>query len=248
MRVLVVENDRHTALGQIEAALLEAGAEIHFCRPHAGEPLPGDENGHDALVVMGGPQSAVDDDRHPYLPRLCRLMRRFGDAGKSVLGVCLGSQLLARGYGADNLIGAAPEFGWQDIHPTEQGLADPLLAAAGGIFPIFQWHSDTFTLPEGAVHLAGNAAAKNQAFRVGRAAYGTQFHFEVDRTVAAWWRDTFPEQIERMAPGWIDRFDEIAGAHGPAADTAGLAIARAWVATIAAGSVAGRREGASDAA
>ena len=101
---------------------------------------------------------------------------------------------------------------------------------------------------EGAVHLAGNAAAKNQAFRIGRAAYGTQFHFEVDRTVAAWWRDTFPEQIERMAPGWIGQFDEIADAYGPAADTAGLAIARAWVATIAAGSVAGRGKGVSDAA
>jgi len=234
MRVLVVENDRHTALGRIEVALQEAGAEIVRCRPHAGEPLPGDETGHDALVVMGGPQSAVDDERHPYLPGLCELMRRFGDAGKSVLGVCLGSQLLARGYGADNLVGAAVEFGWQDIHPTEKGLADPLLSAVGGTFPIFQWHNDTFTLPEGAVRLAGNAAAANQAFRIGRATYGTQFHFEVDRTVAAWWRDTFPAQIERMAPGWIDRFDEIASAHGPAADAAGLAIARAWVATITA--------------
>ncbi len=232
MRVLVVENDRHTALGQIELALLEAGAEIVRCRPHAGEALPEDETGHDALVVMGGPQSAVDDENFPYLPALCALMRRFGDAGRSVLGVCLGSQLLARSYGSDNLIGAATEFGWHEIQPTEEGLADPLLSAVGGPFPIFQWHSDTFTLPHGAVRLAGNAAAANQAYRIGRATYGTQFHFEVDRTVAAWWRDTFPEQIERMAPGWIGRFDEIASTHGPAADAAGLAIARAWVATI----------------
>ena len=188
MRVLVVENDRHTALGQIEVALLEAGAEIVRCRPHAGESLPEDETGHDALVVMGGPQSAVDDENFPYLPALCALMRRFGDAGRSVLGVCLGSQLLARSYGSDNLIGAATEFGWHEIQPTEEGLADPLLSAVGGAFPIFQWHNDTFTLPHGAARLAGNAAAANQAYRIGRATYGTQFHFEVDRTVAAWWR------------------------------------------------------------
>lgn len=236
MRILVVENDRHTALGQIETALLEAGAEIVRCRPHAGEPLPtprlDDAAGYDALVVMGGPQTAIDDERHPYLPALCTLMRGYGDAGRPVLGVCLGSQLLARSYGAENRIGTAFEFGWQDIEPTEEGLADPLLAATGGTFPIFQWHSDTFTLPEGAVRLAHNAAAANQAFRIGRAAYGTQFHFEVDRSVAAWWRDTFPELIERMAPGWIERFDEIAAARAPQADGAGLAIARAWVAMV----------------
>lgn len=235
MRVLVVENDRVTVLGQVETALREAGAEIVLCRPHAGEALPEDVVSHDALVVMGGPQSAIDDEKHPYLPDLAALMRQYGDAGKSVLGVCLGSQLLARGYGATNLIGVAAEFGWCDIHPTDEGLTDPLLASVGGTFPIFQWHSDTFTLPAGATHLAHNAIAANQAFRLGRAAYGTQFHFEVDRSVAEHWRDVFPDQIERVSPGWLERHDELAAAHGPDADAAGLAIARAWVATIEAG-------------
>ncbi|MFD1329949.1 type 1 glutamine amidotransferase [Mycoplana ramosa] len=235
MRVLVVENDRVTVLGQVEAALSEAGAEIVLCKPHAGEALPADEAEYDALVVMGGPQSAIDDEKHPYLPDLAALMRRYGDAGKSVLGVCLGSQLLARGYGATNLIGVAAEFGWCDVHPTDEGLADPLLASVGGMFPIFQWHSDTFTLPAGAAHLAHNAAAANQAFRIGRAAYGTQFHFEVDRTVAAHWREVFPDQMERVSPGWLARHDELAAVHGPDADAAGLAIARAWVSTIMAG-------------
>lgn len=236
MRVLVVENDKVTALGQVGAALREAGAEIVLCRAYAGEDVP-DEVDYDALVVMGGPQSAIDDEKHPYLPQLAALMRRYGDAGKSVLGVCLGSQLLARGYGADNLIGQAVEFGWCEVEPTKHGIADPLLASVGGTFPIFQWHSDTFTLPEGAQHLAHNPAAKNQAFRIGRAAYGTQFHFEVDRPVARYWSETFSELVERVSPGWLERFEQIAAEHGPAADAAGLAIARAWVATIGAGMV-----------
>ena len=105
MRVLVVENDKVTLLGQIGVALEEAGAEIDICRPHAGDTIPADDTAHDAIVVMGGPQNALDDEGHAYLPALAALMRRFGDADKSVLGVCLGSQLLARAYGGDNLIG-----------------------------------------------------------------------------------------------------------------------------------------------
>src|SRR5690606_13029707 len=108
-------------------------------------------------------------------------MRGFVSAQKPLLGVCLGAQLLARAHGADNLVGAAPEFGWQGVALTPEGASDPVLSAAGPAFPIFQWHDDTFTLPRGGTRLAGNDAAHNQAFRVGRAGYGTQFHFEADR-------------------------------------------------------------------
>jgi GMP synthase (glutamine-hydrolysing) len=234
MRVLVVENDKVTLLGQIGVALAEAGAEIDICRPHAGDAIPADETGHDAIVVMGGPQNARDDERHGYLPALAGLMRRFGDAGKSVLGVCLGSQLLARAYGAENRIGAAPEFGWCTVALTADGAGDPVLSAASGSFPIFQWHSDTFTLPEGAVRLATNAAAENQAFRIGRAVYGTQFHFEASRDVVDGWVETFPDLIETLQPGWLAKRAAYAAESGPSADATGLAIARAWVATIAA--------------
>lgn len=233
MRVLVVENDRVTLLGQIGVALEEAGAELDICRPHAGDPIPADETAHDAIVVMGGPQNARDDERHGYLPDLAALMRRFGDADKSVLGVCLGSQLLARAYGAENLIGTHPEFGWCTVALTRDGAGDPVLSAAAGSFPIFEWHSDSFTLPDGAVRLAGSAAVENQAFRLGRAVYGTQFHFEASRAVVDAWVATFPEQIQSMAPEWYARRDALAAEHGPAADAIGLDLARAWVATIA---------------
>ena len=239
MRVLVVENDKVSLLGQVGVALEEAGAALDICRPHAGDPIPADETGHDAIVVMGGPQNAVDDERHAYLPALAALMRRFGEADKSVLGVCLGSQLLARAYGAENLIGTAPEFGWCSVALTAEGAADPVLSAAAGAFPIFQWHSDTFTLPDGAVRLAANAAAENQAFRIGRASYGTQFHFEANRQVVAEWAAIFPDVIEANAPGWLERHAVLAAESGPDADATGLALARAFVATI--GAAAARR-------
>lgn len=232
MRVLVVENDKVTLLGQIGVALEEAGAEIDRCRPHAGDTISADDAAHDAIVVMGGPQNALDDERHGYLPALATLMRRFGDAGKSVLGVCLGSQLLARAYGAQNLIGAAPEFGWCTVTLTKEGASDPVLSAAAGTFAIFQWHDDTFSLPDNAVRLAGNGAAENQAFRIGRATYGTQFHFEASRAVVDGWVETFPQLIETREPGWLARHAALADENGPSADATGLAIARAWVATI----------------
>lgn len=232
MRVLVVENMAHSDLGQVGLALQESGAEIDLCQPFTGQALPGDIHGHDALVVLGGEQSAVDDHIHPYLPELARLMRAFADAGKSVLGICLGSQLLARAHGGDNLLGKTREFGWHGVELTAEGKRDPVLSAAGSAFKSFEWHSDSFTLPPGAVHLAQNPAVANQAFRIGRAAYGMQFHFEAGTSVVEGWNRTFEGVINRLNPDWLPHYPQHAAKHAQQADEAGLALARAWVATI----------------
>lgn len=231
MRVAIVENTKVTEAGQVGIALAEARADIVTIRAYAGEPLP-EFDAHDALVVFGGEQNARDDEKHPYLPQLANLMRRFGDSGKAVLGICLGSQILARAYGGDNLIGAAPEFGWRSIGLTEAGKADPVLSVLPDRFLSFQWHDDTFTLPEGAAHLAENEAARHQAFRLGRAAYGFQFHFEANREVVRNWVTHFPEVIECKEPGWLARHPEIEPTDGHLSDEAGLILARAWVRQI----------------
>ncbi len=232
MRVAIVENMAGTHFGQVGVALDEAGAKTRVFRPHAGEALPDGPADFDALVVFGGEQSARADDSHPYLGALATLMRDFGAADRAVLGICLGSQILARGYGARNILGTAPEFGWQNVSVTEAGRDDPVLAAAGAEFRTFQWHSDTFTLPETACHLARSGAVAHQAFRIGRATYGTQFHFEASRDVVAQWSREAAAAAEAMHPGWAAAHPEMAAVLGPAADDAGLAIARAWVALI----------------
>ena len=232
MRVLVVQNFEDEGLGQLGTALAEANAAIDLRRPYQGENLPEDASGHDALIVLGGGQNALDDAICPYFPSLLALMRDFGDSGRAVLGVCLGSQLLARAYGAENLLGAAPEFGWHTVLCTDEGKADPVLGVAPERFPIFQWHDDTFTLPKGAAHLARNDTASNQAFRVGRAAYGIQFHFEADRSQVSRWNTAFADILAEHQPGWAGRHEAEAARHGPVADAAGLALARAWVGTI----------------
>ncbi|QDZ02334.1 type 1 glutamine amidotransferase [Nitratireductor mangrovi] len=232
MRILVVQNLEHTGLGQIGRALEEASAEVDMLRMDAGGVLPANTDSYDGLVVLGGAQSAIADVDHPYLPALAGLMRDVALSGRAVLGVCLGSQLLARGFGAKNLLGVAKEFAWQQVELTAEGRLDPVLRAAPPAFRIFQWHDDTFTLPAGAVRLALSEAADNQAFRIGRAGYGIQFHFEADRKLVAHWNGVFSEYIAERHPEWPQRFATEAEAYGPEADRAGLAIARAWVAMV----------------
>lgn len=232
MRIAIVENTRVTHHGQVGVALHEAGALVDVYRPFADGRLPEGPDSHDALIVFGGEQSALDDATHPYLSALADRMRAYGAAGRAVLGICLGSQLLARAWGAQNHLGTAPEFGWQTVQLTPEGRTDPVLSALPGAVPIFQWHSDTFSLPAGAAHLATSAGAAHQAFRIGRASYGTQFHFEANRAVVADWSRTFPDLIEQMSPGWQAGHPGLAGILGPRADAAGLALARAFVAVI----------------
>ncbi|MCW1919573.1 type 1 glutamine amidotransferase [Rhodobacter sp. KR11] len=234
MRIAIVENTEVTHHGQLGVALHEAAAVIDLYKPFrdGGLPRPGS---FDALVVFGGEQSALDDATHPHLAPLAGLMAETAAQGTAVLGICLGAQLFARGLGAENRLGVAPEFGWVQVErlASDPVLApDPVLKAAPEVFPIFQWHSDTFSLPPGALHLARSQGAAIQAFRFGRAGYGTQFHFEASCAVARDWLRRFPEACDAMSPGWSGQIEAEAAAVGRAADEHGLALARAWVALI----------------
>lgn len=232
MRVLVIQNYPDTPLGLMRPALEAAGAVIDLRRADLDEPMPVDHRGHDALVVLGGGQSAVDDDDYPYLPALAELTRNFGRADKSVLGICLGAQIVARGHGANNILGLPAEFGWYDVLPTAEGRSDPVISAIGAGGPLFHWHIDTFTLPPGAVHLATSAMTANQAFRIGRAVYGLQFHFEADTGLVREWNTAFADEITPIDPDWAARHKVDAGLKGIEADAIGRAVADAFVATI----------------
>lgn len=229
MRVLVVQNFDNTGLGQLAIALAEKGVGTDMRHPYRGEALPVDLDGHAGLVVLGGEQDALDDESCPYYPQLLDLIRTGSERGRAVLGICLGAQLMARALGGENLLGAAPEFGWREVELTEEGKADPVMRTLPARFPIFQWHDDTFALPPGAARLATNGAAANQAFRVGRAAYGMQFHFEADRRLVKEWTGVFADYLARRQPDWTERHPADAARYGPEADAAGLALARAWV-------------------
>jgi len=163
------------------------------------------------MVMLGGGQNALADDEYPYFPTLLSLVRDFEAADKAVLGICLGSQLLARAFGGQNRVGVATEFGWQAISLTEQAKGDPVLGALPQRFPIFQWHDDTFSLPQQAVRLAsarwprtrpsGSAApptASSSTLR-GRPAAGAGMEL------------SFASMIGARHPDWGDRLEGEAG-------------------------------------
>lgn len=232
-RVAIIETMENTQLGLLLSALNEAQADITWFRVYRDGLGDVALDDFDALIVPGGWPSAQDDDLYPYLPKLVALMRTFGDAGKSVLGICLGAQVLARAYGADNLLGVAREFSWTPLTVTDDGRADPLFAELQDGFTSFQWHVDTYTLPPSALLLARSQAVQNQCFRVGRATYGMQFHFEASGDVVHDWTRGNPERVNRIAPGWLEtQAAEDRARFAADADEAGARIARAFVATI----------------
>ena len=226
--VLIVQNYDRTEPGLVGEALEAAGIGIDLAAAHDGAALPASHATHDGLVVLGGAQNALDDENSPWFPDLLDLIRGHADAGKPVLGICLGAQLLARALGARNHVGGFKEFAWQEVALTSDGTADPLFADVPGSFPSFQWHDDHFDLPAGSVRLAQSPVAPNQAFRHGRAAYGMQFHFEADRALVRRWNDHFGDYLAEHHPGWIDAHEAEEARHGAASDAAGRAIAAAW--------------------
>src|SRR5204863_2879167 len=117
------------------------------------------------------------------------------------LGVCLGAQLLAKAVGAEVYRHRQKEIGWYGIELTPEALDDPLFAGLPSTQTVFQWHGDTFDLPEGAVLLAKGATCRHQAFRLGRAAYGVQFHPEMTLEMVGDWLDqpSLAEKWEKLA-------------------------------------------------
>lgn len=232
MRILMIDHFEGSEAGIVGRALADAGAVIDRRAPYRGEPLPADANGHDALVSFGGPQNALDDARFPYLAPLAELTARFGAANKAVLGICLGSQVIARGHGATNILGRPIEFGWQEVRPTAEGRADPVISALGDGAPVFHWHSDTYTLPPGAVHLASSDHTATQAFRIGRAVYGIQFHFEADTTIVADWCAAHSDIAEAAHPGWSTVMPQLARTVGVEAEQVGRRLADGFIARV----------------
>ncbi len=147
---------------------------------------------------MGGPMGAGDDADHPWLAAERELIADAAGAGRPVLGVCLGAQLLAAALGARVYEAERPEVGLLEVELTGEGRADPLFAGIDDRPVSLQWHADTFDLPDGAVRLARSAAIANQAFRSGERAYGVQFHLEVTGEMAREW-GSVPAYRESLA-------------------------------------------------
>ncbi|MBT8062045.1 MAG: gamma-glutamyl-gamma-aminobutyrate hydrolase family protein, partial [Gammaproteobacteria bacterium] len=153
------------------------------------------------LIVLGGPMNVEDRHKLPHLQAELQAIRSAVAAGKPVLGICLGAQLLAHALGGDVRPNGQSELGWHNVATTEAGASDPVLAPLGRLDKVFQWHGHTFEVPEGAQLLATGDVCRNQAFRYGENAYGFQFHLEVDGALVNRWLELPGHQPEIAAAG-----------------------------------------------
>jgi GMP synthase (glutamine-hydrolysing) len=198
--VLAIRHVQFEHLGTFEDALARRGYHVRYAEAGADDLATIDPLSPRLLVVLGGPIGAYEEALYPFLLDELRLVERRLAAGRPILGICLGCQLIARALGARVYPGSAKEIGWSPLTLTESGGASPLAHLAGCDYRVLHWHGDTFDLPAGVELLASTTATAHQAFRRGADTLALQFHIEID-----------PGQIERWLVGHAC---EIAGVPG----------------------------------
>lgn len=178
LRIHHLQHVPYEGLGSMQSALEARQHQLTATHLYLGQGLPKVQD-LDWLIVMGGPMSVSDESLYPWLKEEKKLILQVLQAGKKVLGICLGAQLIAEALGAHVYPNPQPEIGWFGIERTATA-ADTFLASA--LPPrgeVFHWHSDTFDLPEGATALAHSETCKNQGFVVGEQVVALQFHLEI---------------------------------------------------------------------
>lgn len=191
MRALALEHLRSNTVGVYGDVLRDRGIEVNAVRLDLGEALP-DWRDYDLLVVMGGGMSAYEEDQYPWLAAEKRAIRDAVAAGVPYFGVCLGSQLLASALGARVFKGPEPELGVNPVFLCDAARSDPVFRGFPQDVEVFEWHSDTFALPDGAVRLARSSRYENQAIRIGQTAYAIQCHLETSLKDVHHWFEAWP--------------------------------------------------------
>lgn len=183
MRIAVVQHEPFEGPGAIAEWAAGRGATVATTHVYAGEPLP-PPDAYDLLVLMGGGMSVNDEQMLPWLAPEIAYVRNGLAAGKAMLGVCLGGQLIAKAAGARVGPAAAKEIGWMEVVRVGDA-PEPWRDLLPERFTAFHWHGEAFDLPAGAARLAATATTPNQAFALGDRVLALQFHIEATPATVA---------------------------------------------------------------
>jgi GMP synthase (glutamine-hydrolysing) len=177
MRILVYQHAPHEDPGSALDWMKTRGCSSQIVHLHAGEDCPA-VSAADGLVLMGGPMNVYEEEKYPWLRSEKKSIAAFLDAGKPVLGICLGAQLIAAVLGAKVRKNKVKEIGWYPVRFSHTALEHPLFHGFPETAEVFQWHSDTFDIPAGAFSLGSSSCTQNQGFCFRDLAVGFQFHME----------------------------------------------------------------------
>jgi GMP synthase (glutamine-hydrolysing) len=230
-KILAIQHSRCETLGTIAEALAASQIRVDWVRTFEEQAVPDRLDAYHGLIVMGGPMSVYDRERYPFLRDEIRLIEEALKGEIPVLGVCLGSQLLAASLGAPVTPGRQKEIGWYRVDLTMDGRNDPLWIDLEPSFTAYHWHGDIFTLPAGTVSLASSELTAHQAFRYGCSAYGLLFHMEVTETMIRDMVDTFRDEL-RQAGLNGEGIVEQAGRHLPRLRGIGGAVFSRWAGLV----------------
>ena len=180
MKVIAIQHVSHEPMGYIEDILKEKGIEYEYIHVYEGENPELRDATH--IVIMGGPMGVYEEDRYPFLAKEKEMIRQAFKRNIPILGICLGAQLIANSLGK-RVYPYKKELGWFKVRKFED---DSVTKDLPEILTVFQWHGDTFDLPDGAKLLYAGDLVRNQAFRIGNA-IGLQFHLEVTPEIVRDW-------------------------------------------------------------
>ncbi|MFB6836394.1 type 1 glutamine amidotransferase [Streptomyces sp. NPDC056361] len=241
-----MEHEGEAGPGLVGERLAGAGLRLDVVRAWRGEALPASLGGHAGLLVLGGSANCEDDLAAPWLPRVRELVREAVAGEVPLLGICLGGQILAHALGGSVARRPqGPEVGAVPVRRLSAVAADPVLGGVPDGAPAAQWHWDEIAaLPPGAVPLLGGDDCPVQAFRVGSAGWGVQFHPEVGAETVAEWAAGDGEDVRAAGGSPEAAVDSVRRAE-PVLRTVWGAVAEAWgsVVRARAGAVAVRDHG-----
>jgi len=209
VNLLIVKHVDIEGPGLIEDCLRQERIPYQVLSLESGLPLPKLDN-LTHIIFLGGPMNVYEEDQYPFLKQEDLFIKEAIQRGKSLLGICLGAQLIAKALGAKVFKAPVKEIGWYDVSLTRIGSIDPFFSHLPRIFPVFQWHGDTFEIPHNAILVATSPLVPHQAFRYGDNAYGLQFHLEVTQEIIREWMETYEEELEGPQPPLISKLKLLA--------------------------------------
>lgn len=177
MRIHYLQHVPFEGLASIEQWAIKKNHILSVTKFYNGDALPSVDD-FDWLIVMGGPMNIYEHNKYPWLTEEKHFIEEAIKSNKVVIGICLGSQLIADVLGSKVYKGQEKEIGWHPIQVTKEAQESAVFASLPESFNVFHWHGDTFDLPPGAVRLAYSEVCANQAFIYGERVLGLQFHLE----------------------------------------------------------------------